>query len=53
MNWAMLLPRLALTGCMVHWTGILTSSRPGSGYRIITLWPRMNSGSRLPTRARC
>jgi ABC-type transport system involved in cytochrome c biogenesis permease subunit len=40
---------MAMTGYAVYLTGILAPVRPGSGYRILTLWPRLDIGASLPT----
>lgn len=48
-NWSLLLPRVALMGYVVYLTGILQSQRPGEGYRMITLLPRVDIGSSIPT----
>ena len=48
-NWSLLLPRMALMVYVVYLTGILQSTRPGEGYRMITLLPRIDIGSSVPT----
>ena len=48
-NWTLFVARMALTVYAVFATGVLETSRSGGGYSMLTILPRIDVGSSLPT----